>query len=74
MDTPEAELDTMATENVVASNDSSTSIGSSREPAEILERLRRGESSRERCPDCWFDAQGRVYAAGPVQGTLRSCN
>jgi uncharacterized protein YjbI with pentapeptide repeats len=43
MNTPEAEFDTINPDDAIASGDVSVAIGSSLEPAEVLERVRRGE-------------------------------
>jgi hypothetical protein len=43
MNTPEAEFDTINRDNAIASGDVSVAIGSSLEPADVLERVRRGE-------------------------------
>jgi uncharacterized protein YjbI with pentapeptide repeats len=43
MNTPEAEFDTINPDNAIASGDVSVAIGSSLEPADVLERVRRGE-------------------------------
>jgi hypothetical protein len=43
MNTPDAELDAIVREDAVASDDASQSTGSSLQPAEVVERLRRGE-------------------------------
>jgi uncharacterized protein YjbI with pentapeptide repeats len=43
MNTPEAEFDTINPDDAIASGDVAVAIGSSLEPADVLERVRRGE-------------------------------